>query len=72
MDKDNGILRFHHNVEHILKQLPADVSVKTLRPVGFYTNMFSFVSTIKNQGAIISNYGGDQKEPGFLLWTLQR
>ena len=25
--------------------------------------MFSFISTIKNKGAIISNWGGDQKEP---------
>jgi len=63
MDKGNGFLVFHHNVEHILKQLPAEVSIKTLRPVGFYTNMFSFISTIKHKGAIISNYGGDQKEP---------
>lgn len=63
MDKGNGFLVFHHNVEHILKQLPAEVSIKTMRPVGFYTNMFSFISTIKHKGAIISNYGGDQKEP---------
>lgn len=63
MDKGNGFLVFHHNVENILKELPAEVSIKTLRPVGFYTNMLSFISTIKNKGAIISNYGGDQKEP---------
>ena len=63
MDKGNGFLKFHHNVENILKHLPANVAIKTLRPVGFYTNMFSFIQTIKSQGAIISNYGGDQKEP---------
>jgi uncharacterized protein YbjT (DUF2867 family) len=63
MEKDNGILIFHHNVENILKQLPAEVAIKTLRPVGFYTNMFGFMNTIKNQGVIISNYGGDKKEP---------
>ncbi|MGF6848901.1 uncharacterized protein YbjT (DUF2867 family) [Chitinophaga sp. W3I9] len=63
MDKDNGILIFHHNVENILKQLPDDVSIKFMRPVGFYTNMFSFVRTIKTQGAIIQNYGGANKEP---------
>lgn len=63
MDKDNGILIFHHNVENILKQLQADVAIKTLRPVGFFTNMLGFINSIKNQGAIISNYGGDQKEP---------
>lgn len=63
MEKDNGILIFHHNAENILKQLPAEVAIKTMRPVGFYTNMFGFMNTIKNQGAIISNYGGDKKEP---------
>ena len=63
MTEGNGILAFHHNVENILKQLPGDVSIKFIRPVGFYTNMFAFMRTIKTQGAIISNYGGDNKEP---------
>ena len=63
MDKDNGILLFHHNVEQLLRQLPADVAIKFIRPVGFYINMMSFVNTIKKQGSIVSNYGGDKKEP---------
>jgi len=63
MDKGNGILIFHHNVENILKQLPDDVSIKTLRPVGFFTNLFGSIDTIKSQNAIISNYGGDRKDP---------
>lgn len=63
LEKGNGILLFHHNVENILKELPADVHIKFIRPVGFYINLFSFIGTIKNTGAIISNYGGDQKEP---------
>ena len=63
MDKGNGILVFHYNVENILQQLPADVSVKFMRPVGFYTNMFSFIRNIRSKGVITSNYGGDQKEP---------
>ncbi len=58
-----GMLRFHNDVESILQQLPADVSIKFMRPVGFYYNMYSFIETIKTQGAIISNYGGDEKEP---------
>jgi len=62
-NKGNGILTFHHNAENILKQLPDDVSIKFMRPVGFYYNMFAFIQTIKTQGAIISNYGGDEKEP---------
>lgn len=63
MENGNGILRFHYNVEQMLRQLPEEVAIKFIRPVGFYLNMFSFVNSIKNKGAIISNYGGDKKEP---------
>ena len=62
-DKGTGILVFHYNVERILGTLPADVSIMTMRPVGFYYNLFSFIDTIKTQGAIVSNYGGDEVEP---------
>ena len=62
-DKGNGMLAFHYNVENILKELQEDVSIKFMRPVGFYINMFAFIPTIKKQGAIIQNYGGNKKEP---------
>jgi uncharacterized protein YbjT (DUF2867 family) len=62
-DKGNGILAFHYHAETILGQLPDDISIKFMRPVGFYYNMFAFIQTIRTQGAIISNYGGDDKEP---------
>src|SRR5678815_5654448 len=62
-DKGNGMLAFHYNVENILKELPEDVSIKFMRPVGFYYNMFAFIPPIKNQDAIIQNYGGNKKEP---------
>lgn len=62
-DKGTGILIFHYNVERILQSLAAEVSVKFIRPASIYFNMFSFVDSIKNKGAIISNYGGDRKEP---------
>lgn len=62
-DKGNGMLAFHHEAENILKQLPDDVSIKFMRPVGFYYNMFAFIPTIKAQNAIVQNYGGDEKEP---------
>jgi len=62
-DKGNGMLAFHYKVEQILHQLPADVSIKFMRPVGFYYNMLAFIPTIKGQGVIVSNYGGDDKEP---------
>jgi len=57
MDKGNGILAFHHIVENILRQLPSDVGIKHLRPVGFYYNLLSFIPAIKSRGAIVSNYG---------------
>ncbi len=59
----NGALLMHYNVEKILSQLPNTVSIKFMRPVGFYSNMYRFMHTIKTQSAIISNYGGDVKEP---------
>ena len=34
-----------------------------MRPVGFYTNIFRYMQTIKTQGTIVQAYGGDQKEP---------
>jgi len=63
MNEGNGILLFHHNVEQLLRQLPEDIAIKFIRPVGFYLNLFSFIPTIKKQGKIVSNYGGGQKEP---------
>lgn len=62
-DAGIGILKFHNNVENILRELPEDVSIKFMRPVGFYYNMFQFIQSIKSQGAIFQNYGGDEKEP---------
>lgn len=62
-EKGNGILAFHYHAENILNQLPADVSIKCMRPVGFYYNMFAFIKTIKAQNTIFANYGGDEKEP---------
>jgi uncharacterized protein YbjT (DUF2867 family) len=62
-NKGNGMLAFHHEVENILNQLPAEVAIKFMRPVGFYYNMLAFIPTIKSQGVIVSNYGGDDKDP---------
>jgi uncharacterized protein YbjT (DUF2867 family) len=63
INKGNGMLAFHYYVEQILNTLPADVAITFMRPVGFYYNLFSFINTIKTQGSIVSNYGGDLKEP---------
>lgn len=62
-DKGVGMLSIHHNMENMLKQLPGEVAIKFMRPVGFYYNMFAFIPTIKGQNAIFQNYGGDEKEP---------
>ena len=63
IDQGNGILAFYYQVEDILKQLPSDVGITFMRPVGFYYNLFGFINTIKTQGVIASNYGGDDKKP---------
>jgi len=63
MNEGNGILLFHYQVEQLLRQLPADIAIKFIRPVGFFLNLFSFIPSIKKHGKIISNYGGDEKEP---------
>ena len=62
-NKGTGSLFLHHNVENILKQLPDDVSIKFMRPPGFFTNTFRYLPAIKTKGAIFNSYGGDQKEP---------
>ncbi|MFC4740266.1 NmrA family NAD(P)-binding protein [Flavobacterium ponti] len=58
-----GSLSAHHDVENILKELPDEVAIKFMRPTGFYTNLYRSMQSIKEKGAIISNYGGDKKEP---------
>ncbi len=62
-NKGIGSLSVYNSVENILKQLPDEVSIKFMRPVGFYTNLFRYMPTIKTQNAIVQGYGGDQKEP---------
>lgn len=62
-DKGKGSLLVHHNVENILRQLPADVAIKFMRPVGFYTNLLRYIPTLKKEGAIVQSWGGDKKEP---------
>ena len=57
-----GSLYLHNTVENILNQLPESVAIKFMRPVGFYTNLYRYIASIKSQSAIIQSYGGDQKE----------
>ena len=63
MNKGNGILSFYYDLEKTLNTLPSDVSITFMRPVGFYYNLLGFIDTIKTQGVIATNYGGDEKKP---------
>ncbi|MDX6183936.1 NmrA family NAD(P)-binding protein [Flavobacterium sp. Fl-77] len=58
-----GAISAHYDVENILKQLPNDIAIKFIRPTSFYTNLYRSMQSIKEKGAIISNHGGDKKEP---------
>ncbi|OKS86995.1 SDR family oxidoreductase [Mucilaginibacter polytrichastri] len=49
-DKGNGLLAFHNLAERIFKELPPDVIIKHMRPVGFYTNLYNFKDTIRGKG----------------------
>jgi uncharacterized protein YbjT (DUF2867 family) len=46
-DKGVGILAIHHHVENILRELPDSISIKFMRPVGFYGNLLANVNAIK-------------------------
>ncbi|WP_461451154.1 NAD(P)H-binding protein [Mucilaginibacter sp.] len=49
-DKGNGLLAFHHLAETIFRELPSDVIIKHMRPVGFYTNLKDFKAPISGKG----------------------
>ena len=49
-DKGNGLLAFHYVAEQILLQLPADVALTFMRPVGFYYNLYQFMDIVKGGG----------------------
>jgi uncharacterized protein YbjT (DUF2867 family) len=52
LDKGTGLLAFHHLAESLFKELPAEVIIKHMRPVGFYTNLFNYKSTIQGKGLL--------------------
>ena len=62
-DQGTGSLYLHNRVETILRQLPDDVAIKFMRPVGFYTNLYRWIDSIRTQHTIRQTYGGDRKEP---------
>ena len=63
LEKGNGLLAFYYKVENILNSLPADIAITFMRPVSFYSNLLGYINTIKTQGVIATNFGGDRKNP---------
>lgn len=62
-NKSIGSLSIYHAVEKIMNELSSNVSIKFMRPVAFYPNIFRFMQTIKADNTIVQSYGGDKKEP---------
>lgn len=50
LEKGNGVLAFHNLAERLFRELPSDVVIKHMRPVGFYTNLYDFKSSIEGKG----------------------
>lgn len=61
-DQGIGVLKYHYNVEQVLNKLN-DVSVKFMRPVGFFTNLLRSIPSVKASRKIVQNFGSDKKEP---------
>jgi len=49
-NKGNGLLAFHFVAEQVLKELPADVAITFMRPVGFYYNLYQYMDIVKGEG----------------------
>ena len=63
LEQGSGILLGAHNVQLILDELPADVSITHMRPTSFYYNLYGYADMIKNMGSIMANYGTETKIP---------
>jgi len=51
-DKGLGVLAFHHLAETMFRELPADIIIKHMRPVGFYNNMEYNIEFMKGKGML--------------------
>jgi len=63
LDKGSGILLGAHDVEHILNELPSEVSITHMRPTSFFYNLYGYVEMIKTAGFIAANYGAEDVIP---------
>ncbi len=57
LEKGNGLLAFHFMAEKVFSELPADVALTHMRPVGFYYNLYDFMESIKGKGFLDSFIG---------------
>ncbi|MEN2398711.1 NAD(P)H-binding protein [Flavobacterium sp. MC2016-06] len=53
----NGLLAFHFIAEKVFRELPDDVNITHIRPVGFYYNLFDFMDSVKGKGFLDSFIG---------------
>jgi uncharacterized protein YbjT (DUF2867 family) len=64
LEEGSGIILGHHYIEKVLNEL-ADTNVTYMRPVGFYYNLYNFLSMIRKDGIIAANFGADEN----LIWV---
>jgi uncharacterized protein YbjT (DUF2867 family) len=63
LSEGNGILKGAHRVEQTLNKLGSDVAITHMRPTSFNYNLYGYVDSIKSQGLIAANYGGEDIVP---------
>ncbi len=67
-NKGNGILAVHYEVENLLSQLPADVSIKIMRPVVSITICLRLFQPSKRRAPSFPTTVVMIKSPGLNLW----
>jgi len=62
LEQNSGIIQRYNEIETVLKKLD-DVSITFMRPTSFFYNLLAYIPSIKSQGIIAANYGGDRMIP---------
>lgn len=62
LEQNSGIIQRYNEIEAVLKKLH-DVSITFMRPTSFFYNLLAYIPSIKSQGFIAANYGGDRIIP---------
>ena len=62
LEQNSGIIQRYNEIEAVLKKLH-DVSITFMRPTSFFYNLLAYIPSIKSQGIIAANYGGDRMIP---------